>query len=132
MSLGVVLMILLFVGITFVVSYQSAIYIMKETSPTIFGTNVFVATMIQLLIVALATFCWFVYAWSISETLFLHGFYLGIELLIISEASLVLMLYQRRQQIEERLQSGQTTQVLFYLNRTKSFVKQKIVERKVG
>ncbi|RYG72348.1 hypothetical protein EU245_10760 [Lentibacillus lipolyticus] len=90
---------ILFLLIALALSYLYAWKGMEITG--LFGSQVFVATVINLFLGVCAIFGWFFYAWGISEALFLGGLVLGAVLLAISEAALIITLFVRRDKFME-------------------------------
>ncbi|MRH43889.1 hypothetical protein GH741_14695 [Aquibacillus halophilus] len=89
---------ILFMIFAFFVSYFSALYMIDVMG--LFEPNVFVATMINLLQGTSAIFIWFLYSIKISETLFFDGLLFGLTLLIVSEISLIVLLFADREKVK--------------------------------
>lgn len=74
-----------------------------------FGSQVFLACVIQLFLVACAIFGWFLGVWGDSEALFYGGLVLGACLFVVSEAVLITTMYIRRDKLQatgERAEEG--------------------------
>ncbi|TRM10975.1 hypothetical protein FH966_04130 [Lentibacillus cibarius] len=98
----------LFLFIALALSY---LYAWKGIELTgLFGSQVAVATVMNLFLGACAIFGWFFYAWGTSEALFLSGLVLGAILLVVSEVALITTLFVRRDKLleayRERMDNG--------------------------
>ncbi|WP_077329552.1 hypothetical protein [Virgibacillus siamensis] len=87
-----------FLILSLAASYFSGYKMIKETG--YFGSQVFLACVINLLLGTFATFGWFMATWASSESLFFGGLLLGVCLLIVSEAALVTAMYVRRDKLQ--------------------------------
>ncbi|MFD2762399.1 hypothetical protein [Lentibacillus juripiscarius] len=67
----------------------------------LFGSQVFVASVIHFLLGAFGIFGWFFYSFGINEALFLGGLVLGAVLLAVSEAALIITLFVQRDKLLE-------------------------------
>ncbi|SFA94630.1 hypothetical protein SAMN04488072_10476 [Lentibacillus halodurans] len=66
-----------------------------------FGSQTFIASVINLFLGACSMFGWFLYAFGIDEALFFGGLALGGALLVVSESVLIITLYVRRDKLVE-------------------------------
>ncbi|WP_174615099.1 hypothetical protein [Virgibacillus ihumii] len=98
---------IIFIVLALAASYFSGYKMIKMTG--YFGSQVFLACVINLFLVACAVFGWFLGVWGSSEALFYGGLVLGGCLFIVSEAALITTMYLRRDQLqgtEERAEEG--------------------------
>ncbi|WP_407270940.1 hypothetical protein [Radiobacillus sp. PE A8.2] len=89
----------LFVIIASFISYKSAIYMMERTDT--YYTNVFIASIINLQLVAFIVFGWFLYSWNIKETMFFDGLIWGIGLFVLSEAVMTAWFIYQKKKLEK-------------------------------
>ncbi len=80
----------------------------------------------------MATFGWFIYAWTIQEALFLHVFYVGLELFLISEILLVSILNKTRTKMEKHQFLECREWIVRAWNRSVLFIKQRLRDQKAG
>lgn len=93
-SIPVIIFIILFMMIAMAVSY---IYGWKMIEATgLFGSQTFIASMINLFLWACAVFGWFLYTTGKGEELFFGGLVLMGVLFVLSEAALITTLFLRR------------------------------------
>lgn len=90
---------IIFIILSLVVSYFSGYKMIKMTG--YFGSQVFLASVINLFLVACTIFGWFLGVWGTSGALFFGGLVLGLSLLVVSEAALITTMYLRRDKLQE-------------------------------
>lgn len=102
---------IVFIVIGFFISYKSSVYMINKTN--IFGTNLFLGIMINVLQGGVAIYSWFFYSWFISESMFFNGLILGLWLTISSAIILTVWLVLKQEQYR--------TAFLSLLNKTKDY-----------
>ncbi|HLS09089.1 hypothetical protein [Lentibacillus sp.] len=92
-----IIIFVLFIIIGLVLSYLYGWKAIKMTGW--FGSQVFIASVINLFLCACAIFGWFLYSWNIDEAVFFGGLMLGTVLFMVGEAALIVTLFFRRQKL---------------------------------
>ncbi|ALX49617.1 hypothetical protein [Lentibacillus amyloliquefaciens] len=93
-SIPAIIFFILFIIIALAASYLYGWKMIEMTG--FFASQAVIASIINLFLWACAVFGWFLYTTGISEELFFGGLVLMGVLLVISEASLIIMLFLQR------------------------------------
>ncbi|GGJ81867.1 hypothetical protein GCM10007063_00350 [Lentibacillus kapialis] len=93
-SIPAIIMFILVIIIALVISYLYGWKMIEITG--LFGSQTFIASVINLFLWTLSIFGWFLYTAEIGKELFFGGLVLGTVLLMIGEAALIITLFLRR------------------------------------
>lgn len=95
-----IIIFVLFMIIALVASYLYGWKMIETTG--LFGSQTFVAGIMNLFLSTCAIFGWFLYSFEINEALFFGGLVLGSILFAVSEAALIITLFMRRYKLIEK------------------------------
>ncbi|WP_010531383.1 hypothetical protein [Lentibacillus jeotgali] len=98
-SIPAIIFFILFIIIALAVSYLYGWKMIEMTG--LFGSQTFVASIINLFLWVLAVFGWFLYTAGRGEELFFGGLVLGAVLFVLGEAALIITLFLRRERFIE-------------------------------
>lgn len=79
------------------ISYIFASKMIKKTG--LFGSQVFIASAINLCLDVCAIIAWSFFSWSVNEFIFFGGLMLGLGVIVVSEVILLIVLFVKKKQM---------------------------------